>query len=779
VVDAVAIFPLVMLGIQQIIDKGKPWLYCVSLAVTLFSNYYMGYMVCIFSVIYFFVYYFSHNKFNERFVEKYRYDITDSKTAFIRFFNNSKLFRTALRFAFFSLLAGMLAAVSLIPVYFALKACSATSGVFPVEYKSYFKIFDFLTNHLAGLTPTIRSSGEDVLPNIYCGILTLILIPLYLLNKKISIKEKAIHIVLLVFFLLSFNINYLNYIWHGFHFPNDLPYRFSFIYSFILLIMAYKAFVDLKDYSSKNFLIIGICVMAFVVVTEKEGAKNVNELSLWISIAFCAAYTLILALFKNKNYSQKIVALLLLCTCASEIAVANTGNYVMSQSHTNYLANYNDFVNVDEHVKKQDNSWYRLEQSNLLTRMDNSWYNYNGSSTFSSMAYEKLSNVMRDLGFMGNYINSYTYHPQTAVFNSMFDIKYVYDNDYSINNDDLYESVCGNDTYQAYRNKYTLPLVFGANKEVKNWYTSSTVSPFVLQEDLFSSASGVSGVFEDIPISYVSYNNIHEFYPDEIKSGHLNVNKQNSSDGASFTLEITVPKDENVYFYLKSRNVKSVTAKGDFIEKSQNMDRNFNIIDLGKCHEGETIYIEAMLDEDSGDETVSFYAAGLNLENFIKGYEALSKNALQNVEVTDTSVKGTVNVQKDGVLFTTIPYDEGWSVLIDGEKADYYAISEAFIGLDISSGKHTVEFRFKPKGFLTGVLITSASLVLLIALAVISSKSKKIRKICVDKWWKYDNSVDAQFLEQAKKEESEIKKRITKTSVFDSFAENNEPPENE
>ena len=63
--------------------------------------------------------------------------------------------------------------------------------------------------------------------------------------------------------------------------------------------------------------------------------------------------------------------------------------------------------------------------------MDNSWYYYNGASVFSSLANEKLSNAMRDLGMMGNYINSFTYHPQTAVFNAMFDIKYILDNDQS------------------------------------------------------------------------------------------------------------------------------------------------------------------------------------------------------------------------------------------------------------------------------------------------------------------------------------------------------------
>ena len=761
-VDALALLPLVILGVQRIIDKGRPWLYCISLAVSLFANYYMGYMICIFSILYFFVYYFSNYSFNDRFIKKYK----NEKTGFVLKLKNSRFFRSGIRFAAFSVLGAMLTAISLVPLYFALKACSATSGSFPVDYKSYFKIFDFLANHLAGVDPTIRSSGDVVLPNVYCGMLTVMLVPLYLFNKKFSIKEKAMHIGLLLILLLSMNINYANYVWHGFHFPNDLPYRFSFMYSFVLLIMAFKAFSDIKDYSSKHFLAVGIAVMGFIVLVEKIESKNVTDLAFWISIAFTGVYTLVITLFKNKNYSYTIVALLLLCTCASEIAVANTNNYSMGQSYSNYTENYKDFENVYSKIKEQDDSFFRLEQSKLLTRMDNSWYYYNGSSVFSSLANERLSNVMRDLGLMGNYINSFTYHPQTAVFNAMFDIKYILDNDKSINNSEIYEDICGNDTYFAYKNKYCLPLAFGVDSAIKNWHTVSTTSPFVLQSDWFSSACGVEDVFEYIPIEYVSYNNIFEFYPDEIASGSLNFNKEHKEDAASVTIEIVVPRDENVYVYLKSRNVKSVNISGNFLEKTQNMDNNFNIIDLGYCNEGESIFIQANIPDDKGDESVQFFAAGLDMDKFVKGYEILNNNAMTDISFRETDVKGTVNMDKDGVLFTSIPYDEGWTVFVDGKKTDYYSISNAFLALDLSKGEHTVEFRFMPKGLLIGIGISSLTVIILLAFAILINKNKKVSEAFICRWWNYDNSKDELLLNNA-----DDGFRLIETTVFDDFDE--------
>ncbi len=764
-VDALAIFPLVVLGIENIINMGKPWLYCISLAVCLYANYYMGYMICIFSVLYFIVYYFSNYSFTDCFVKRYK----DEKVKGIKTrLNNSRFLRSGLRFAFFSVFAAMLTAVSLVPLYFALKACSATSGSFPVDYKSYFTVFDFLANHLAGVDPTIRSSGEIVLPNVYCGILTVMLIPLYLFNKKISIKEKAMHIGLLLVFLLSMNINYANFVWHGFHFPNDLPYRFSFMYSFVLLIMAFKAFKDIKDYSAKQFLATGIAVMGFIVLTQKIESLNVTELAFWISIAFTGVYTLIITLFKNKNYSYTIVALLLLCTCGSEIAVANTNNYSMGQSHTNYLNNYNDFENIYNSIKKQDDSFFRLEQSNLLTRMDNSWYYYNGSSVFSSLANERLSNAMRDLGLMGNYINSFTYHPQTAVFNAMFDIKYILDNDNSINNSLIYEDVCGNDTYFAYKNKYVLPLAFGVNSQTKEWKTNSVTSPFTLQEEWFASASGVENVFKNIPIEYVSYSNVIEFFPGEIESGSLNVNKEHSEDAASYIIEIVVPEDENVYIYLKSRNAKSITISGDFLEKSQNMDNNFNIIDLGFHYAGENIFIEVNVPEDKGDETVQFFAAGLDMKKFIQGYEILSQSVLTDIDFNETDIKGKINMNKDGVVFTSIPFDEGWTVYVDGKKTEYYAISEAFLAFDLTKGEHTVEFKFMPKGLLIGAAVTLCSVALFIIIIILVKKNDKISSVVTDNWWGFDNEAYEKEL-LARKAQADSGFRLIETTVFDDF----------
>ncbi|NLA76660.1 MAG: YfhO family protein, partial [Clostridiales bacterium] len=169
--DAFWLFPLVILGIEKIINEGKLKLYFAALVMTLLTNYYMAYMVCIFSVIYFLAYFIAHVNIDEKFADT-AYDPEKRPPALKRFFaalKNRVLIDRCARFGAASLGAGIFCACLLVPLYFILDACSATSGTMPETYKSYFSIFDFLANSLASVNPTIRSSGEDVLPNIYCG----------------------------------------------------------------------------------------------------------------------------------------------------------------------------------------------------------------------------------------------------------------------------------------------------------------------------------------------------------------------------------------------------------------------------------------------------------------------------------------------------------------------------------------------------------------------------------------------------------------------------------
>ena len=728
-IDTMAYFPLVILGIENIINRRSPKLYIPMLALTLLTNYYMGYMVCIFSVLYFIVYFFSNYDFSsladgtpfstdENGKKKYKFKDKLSGNVFLQ---------SGFTFAFSSVGAACLVAFALIPVYFILKSCSATSGTMPKleDYKSYFTIFDFLANHLASVDPTIRSSGTDVLPNVYCGMATLILVPLYLFTKSISVKEKTATVALLGVLYFSFNVNILNYIWHGFHYPNDLPYRFSFMYSFVLLVIAYKALTRLHEFSGRGILGAGLGVMIAIILIQEIGSKNVQDVTILISLIFVVTYCLVFALMKDSKYQKSAVCVLLLCCIIGEIACANTDRYSMNQPKSSFAGDYKDFVALKGELDKLDgDDTYRMELLDSRARMDPAWYGYNGISTFSSMAYEKLSNVQSNLGMFGNYINSYTYHLQTPVYNMMHSLKYVVDNTTEVDvSDDYYTKLMTSGKFTAYENEYYLPIGFAADKALKLWYSGDT-NPFVVQSEWFEKATGVSDVYKMMEIRDVSYFNFDEI-TSGLETGDIYFTKPDTNEGEA-TFYLSVPETRHCYLFVDSTAFDQITiGKGDqtFV---QNTDEPY-IYDLGIVTPGEAITVLVTVkDKDYG--YIDFYPYYVDDEALNKGYEILKEGQLNVTSFNETRITGKVTAKEDGVFFTSIPYDAGWKVKVDGKELsekDIISLESAYLCFNLSAGEHSIELEFEQRGLIIGAVISGVTAILMILVACFFSLLRK------------------------------------------------------
>ncbi len=737
-IDSFYLFPLVMLGIDKIIRERKASLYIVSLTLTFLTNYYMAYMVCIFSVLFFIYNYFTQYELSSTYCGKLKErenNIKSTLSYVINSLRNSRFFDTGSIFAFSSVMSACLSAFALIPVYFVLQNCSATSGTFPEELKTYFSVFDFLANHLAYLDPTIRSSGEDVLPNVYCGILTVMLVPLFIFSNKISGKEKILSCGILGVMFASCYTNYLNYIWHGFHFPNDLPYRFSYMYSFLLLIFAFRALTFIKEYTRRQIIGVGTAIIFFVIMVQEIGSKNFSEVGVWICVAFVGIYCLALGILHSKNFPKMAVCALLLCSCCAEYIVANTNNYSMDQPKTNFVSDYDDFQILKDKIDEYEgNDNYRMELTSLRARMDPCWYYYNGVSTFSSMAYEKVSNMQYHLGMFGNYINSYTYHRQTPVYNAFFALDYIVDNDQgstSPMNEEYYNRLFSKGKFVAYENNYTLPIAFRANEDIEIWSHDNS-NPFEVQSALFQSATGLNQVFYDITLDKVSTNNTTCNYDGYGDSGCYPYTVTGDSADASLTYDLTVQESGNAYIYFKtgSNSVERITVSlSDGTAISQPIDTKPHILDLGYMEKGDTISVYAPITEGTTGYTY-LYAVTLNDEEFKSGYDQLKADSLNIESFEETEITGTLKAGEDGIIYTSINYDTGWSVYIDGEKVndeDIVIIGDALLGVRVTEGNHTITFKYVPEGLVFGLMISIMALITVLLILYIKKQ----------KWFKF------------------------------------------
>ena len=433
--DCVLLLPLVVLGLEKLVYEGKGLLYSITLGFTILSNYYIAIMVCISMVIYFIVLIVSR-------------PVPEDKTEYARII---------LRFIVYSLLAGAFAAVVLLPEMYALEYTASGKINFPKTLTRYFSFVTIFKRHLIN-TPV--SLGLDHMPNIYCGVAILVLFPLYIMCNKISLREKIMKVIALIVFLVAFNMNIPNFIWHGFHYPNSLPCRQSFIYIFLLLSICYDAFINIKNYSKTQIGGSFWSVMLFLIyigntITDDD---DFDFKILYITGIFIAIYMLIALLARHKKLRTDIliVALFAVSIIESTVNMDNTGYSITSRSY--YMRDY-DSVNYLKDSVDESNDFYRMTKfRGYRSKNDSAWHNFHGASTFSSTAYASLTSFYDYMG-LEHSTNAYAINGATPLVYSIFDIKYFISNQ-EIKGADIYSLVDEYDGEYLYRNNYTLPLAF-------------------------------------------------------------------------------------------------------------------------------------------------------------------------------------------------------------------------------------------------------------------------------------------------------------------------------
>ena len=724
--DAMIMLPLIALGIEKIFKTGDIKLYTVSLIILFFANYYMGYMCCIFAVLYFFVCfintYSNDGKLNENAVYEKKY----STKALM----NNVFINRGVKFAFASIIAALICAITLVPVFMILKNSSATSGTFPQTFKSYFDLLDLITSHFALLETTIRSSGDNVLPNIYTGILTFILLPLFLVNNKIKLKEKATYVVLIIFFVFCFNNNCAEYIWHAFHFPNDLPYRYSYMYSFIIAVMGYKTILNFKGIKVKDIAYTGLAIISFVIVCQKFLTNKMTNSTIYATIIFVALWCGFLFLLKNKNAQKKTVSFVLVTFILCETIISSIVGLPLNQDNKNYKENYKTYTDAINYIDNKDSGFYRTELCYLNTRMDPAYYGYNGISVFSSMAYESYSQLQSSLGMQSNKVNSYTYNTQTPVYNMMFNIKYLIQTDVSLApSSNLYKKIytTSDKKSNVYESKYNLPIAYCVNSKIDDWVTDEG-NPFEIQSDFVKLATGYSNVFK--PVEYNSTDFDAVSGDDVTENGTYWLEKSDSSSNyGTETVSLSPTIDGNLYLYVKSSDLKTITVNSEKVSDITQSMEDAYILDLGYHNKGDEVLVSLDASKMESESTsFDFYCYTAD-DTVVKNmYNSLAGNSLNVESYSDTTIKGTVNAKENCCLYSSIPYDDGWSVYVDGKKAETFEIGGTLLAIELTPGQHKIEYKYFPVGFLYGIIISAVTVFGLCGFYIYNKSSLKLNK---------------------------------------------------
>ncbi len=212
--DGVILLPLVIAGIEDIVKNNKFMLYTISLILTLITNYYIGFMVCVFSAIYFI------------------YFLLRGKLKSVK--NVSKKVGI---FAFCSICAVLITGALLIPVFVGLQNGRAEFSLDKFNLNKNFEITNLISKFFTN-SFNIEEIKNEAMPPIFCGVLANFLVILYFLNREIKLKEKLLSLGVLAIFGVSFYLNGVNLLWTMGNISAWYIYRYSFMFIFMYIILA-------------------------------------------------------------------------------------------------------------------------------------------------------------------------------------------------------------------------------------------------------------------------------------------------------------------------------------------------------------------------------------------------------------------------------------------------------------------------------------------------------------------------------------------------------------
>jgi len=713
--DTIALFPLVMTGVTAICREGKWKLFTISLALSLISNYYVGYFTCLFTIVAFAVTAICCCK-----------GIKDCLY---------KLWITARSSVIGIALGGFI----LLPAYFGLKLTYSANNSFPRDKSFYEEWTDLFANMLTYSEP----STKEGLPNFACGMLAVVLFGVFIFAPKIRIREKIGTVFALGLITVSCNLNILNYIWHGFHFTNMIPYRFAFIFPFILITAAYRAYDIILKNGLKIYQIIFMPIFPAVVFylnyrnnhdIFKEMPDNFKY-SIVIASGFIFVFIISKFLsveFKN-SYKYIMSVILLAGVCTETYLNANIGVKTVDTTSYTYPSNYDGVESLLSVIDEGESDlFWRTECTSTYTLNDSAVYGYNGVSQFSSSANVSVTNFIKKIGIYGSDAgNRFMYRISSPTTNALLGIKYVISKSGQQYADDTFlEYYANSDNSYLYKNKYPLSIGYMMNEDILKlgndiMDTSDHDIPFEYQNAIFKYAVGIDDdLYTPQPVAVADHKGV---YVNKSSYGKYNYNiNPEEKNIAEMNFEYTVPENSVLYGYV-SNSFDSISIK----QGDRTIDSNVDVSDypvmfpMGSADAGQNIKLQINMNDEKANGMATIVSYALDKSVFEQVYEKLADEPFVITDFSDTDIKGTVNALNDGIMYLSIPYEKGWSVYVDGEKQELLKVMDAMSGVRVSAGEHEIRLKYIPEGFIPGVCCTVVSVLLFVFLMILDFRKRK------------------------------------------------------
>ena len=715
-IDALMWLPLLTYGIEQLVKRGRFRMFVFFLTLTIMSNFYIGYMICIYVVLYFFAYYLMHGG-----------DATEEGLRPEKF----HFLRSLFRIGFWSCVAVAASAVIIFTAYYSLKFGKTTFSNPNWAFSLRFDFYQLLAKFFPATYDTVDPAG---LPFVYCGILSLLLIPVYFTSSKFSIREKAGYALICLFLLLSFSINTADIFWHGFQKPNWLNYRYSFLLDFLMLVMAYKAYRSLEEKGLKILVGSGMALAGVVIWLQTQTFSKNNFRSketVLVSLIAIGLY-LVIVPFCIRGKRKQLASVFLLLVVGIEVFLNGAFSIQdmdkdVGYTHYSYYNNYNEKIReIMNKTMTEDPTFYRMEKTTMRKKNDAFVFGMRGIAGSTSTLNQSTLDFLDSIGYSAASHWSY-YYTGTVPNDSLLGIKYVA-SDSGIDNSVMTEAFTDSkETYTAYLNPYALSIAFGASDKLISYKAEDYPNAIDRINAIYSMLVGsdeILEVYKPVEIIAKGMNGIRSSASGEYTRYYQTA----GSFENTISFSVYVPTGADVVMYIGSAHPEPfMVTYGDYSKEIEDIaGKRIFYVGTSQTDVLDTIYVDM-------DDTNLYMLTDCNIFYYVD-YELLgqiveqlrSQELVTDPSSTDGKITGTMHIEEDNTfVFTSIAYDAGWRVYIDGKRVSTYETADALLSFRADAGDHVVKLKYLPDCFVLGLILTIGASIFFILVCVFWSTISK------------------------------------------------------
>ena len=728
--SAAPVLPVMVLGQKKIFEGKSSLLYIFSLAYALTVNSFFGFVLCVASVLFCF---------------PQLWLLSDRL--------QGRRLRLFLHWGFSSLCGGLLAAILWLPWFLSLQGGRLEqTGLADFSFGEKMPFLEIGAKLFTGANST--SELVDGLPNIFIGILPLALVILFFLNKTVGKRKKAAAGFLLAVYLLSFWIIAFDMLMHGGTTTNWFNFRYSYVFSFLLLLLASELWQQLDSVPSGDVKrCLGIMVLAALLIFSKK-YEFIQGSMVLLDFALLLFFLLAWRMHREKpeKNPRKVLELIALFLVGVNLFL----NYRICTKNimewTNKLSEYQETVAQVEPlvrgVNSGDSGFFRMEvnkQRSGTAGNDPMLYGYNGVGHGGSNERNFVRTGLSKLGIPWYDMRNYYAEGVPAATDALLGIKYL------IAEEDLTaEKAYMNTThfrdqlqvgeqdscYDLFYNADALPVAMLSGGEIDAVQTEF-YDPFENLNAVWSALSGsAKPVFRgENEIHFIARNfsdpaeldaaearAIADYYDAKVSASgteaqSLNVPAGVDKDAPEYTAYIEysfiAKQDGPVYVYhgsSLSKKYGSMTPALSYLGTYRAGDPVKGYLSVNKA------YVDRVLMEEYCGRLRVAYA---DMEALHELSAIVKARPVTLAKEGETHLRGSFTAESGQVMMLTIPWDEGWSCTVDGAPVEMREVLDVFMAFDVPAGSHSFELRYTPPGLRIGLLISAAALLLTLVYLII------------------------------------------------------------